>query len=39
VTQMKIDFPYLSPEKNRHGKDVLYVRRNGKRIRIREAEG
>jgi integrase len=33
------DFEYLSREKNRHGKEVLYVRRNGKRIRIREKEG
>jgi integrase len=33
------EFPYLSREKNRHGKDVIYVRRNGKRIRINEPEG
>jgi hypothetical protein len=36
---VKINLPYLSPEKNRHGKDVLFVRRNGRRIRIREKLG
>lgn len=33
------DFEYLSREKNRHGKEVLYVRRYGKRYRLREKEG
>jgi integrase len=36
---MKTTLPYLSAEKNRHGKDVLFVRRHGKRIRILEPEG
>jgi integrase len=36
---MEVDLKYLSPEKNRHGKDVLFVRRNGRRIRIREKPG
>jgi integrase len=31
--------PHLSPEVTRHGKPVWYVRRNGKRIRIRAAFG
>lgn len=33
------ELPYISREKNRHGTSVLFVRRNGKRIRIREPEG
>ena len=36
---MDVDFPYLSPEVNRHGKKTLYVRRNGRRVRIREKQG
>lgn len=36
---MQIDYPLLSPEKDRHGNERLYVRRNGKRIRIREKPG
>jgi integrase len=31
--------PYLSHERNRHGKSVWYVRRNGKRIRIKATFG
>ena len=31
--------PYLSPERNRHGTSVWYVRVSGKRIRIRETYG
>ncbi|MFT4115460.1 GIY-YIG nuclease family protein [Bradyrhizobium sp.] len=33
------DFRFLSREKDRHGNDRVYVRRGGKRIRIRAAEG
>jgi site-specific recombinase XerD len=33
------DLQYLSREKNRHGRDVIYVRRNGKRIRVKDPEG
>lgn len=33
------DFDYLSRERDRHGNERLYVRRNGKRIRLREREG
>jgi integrase len=36
---METDLPYLSRDPDRHGNDRLYVRRNGKRIRIHEAEG
>jgi integrase len=36
---MKTDLPYLSKEENRHGTECLFVRRHGKRIRIREKEG
>jgi integrase len=36
---VKLDLPYLSPEPDRHGNDRLYVRRNGRRIRIRQAPG
>jgi integrase len=36
---MKTDLPFLSREQDRHGNERLYVRRNGKRIRIREREG
>jgi len=33
---MEVDLPYLSLERNRHGKEVVYVRRNGRRIRIHQ---
>lgn len=36
---VKTDLPYLHPETTRHGQDVFYVRRFGRRIRLREAEG
>jgi integrase len=36
---MEIDLPYLSIERNRHGKKVVFVRRHGRRIRIRELLG
>jgi integrase len=36
---METDLPYLSRDPDRHGNDRIYVRRNGKRIRIREPEG
>lgn len=39
MASMKTDLPFLSCEEDRHGNDRLYVRRNGKRIRIREPEG
>ena len=39
MNAMEIEFGYLSREINRHGNECIYVRRNGKRIRIREKEG
>ena len=36
---MNLDLPYLSPEEDRHGNPRLYVRRHGRRIRLREAPG
>jgi integrase len=33
------DLPYLERDKDRHGNPRIYVRRNGKRVRIREQEG
>ena len=33
------DLPYISREKNRHGKGVVFVRRHGKRRRIKADEG
>lgn len=36
---METDLPYLSREKDRHDNERLYVRRHGKRRRIRAAEG
>jgi hypothetical protein len=39
VNAMRTDLPYLSSEPDRHGNDRLYVRRSGKRIRIRTPQG
>jgi integrase len=36
---MEIDLPYLSNDPDRHGNERLYVRRHGRRVRIREAPG
>lgn len=36
---MKTDLPYLSLETNRHGTECMYVRRNGRRVRITEKQG
>ena len=36
---VKFDLPYLSSEEDRHGNKKLYVRRNGRRIRITEQPG
>jgi len=36
---METSLPYLERDEDRHGNPRVYVRRNGKRIRIREAEG
>ena len=39
MTAVDRRFPYLSEETSRHGKDRLYVRRFGRRIRIRAVKG
>ena len=39
MSAMETDLPYLSRDSDRHGNLRIYVRRNGKRIRIREKEG
>jgi integrase len=36
---MRIDFPYLMPDRDRHGNERVYVRRFGRKIRIREPRG
>jgi hypothetical protein len=36
---VKLDLPYLSSEPDRHGNQRLYVRRNGRRIRIKQKRG
>ena len=38
MSAMETDLPYLSRDSDRHGNLRIYVRRNGKRIRIREKE-
>ena len=39
MTTVETDLPYLESDKDRHGNPRVYVRRNGKRIRIRERQG
>lgn len=39
MTPMEIDLPYISTEYDRHGNLRVYVRKNGRRIRIRHAPG
>lgn len=36
---MKVDLPYLMPDKDRRGNDRLFVRRYGRKIRIRAEPG
>lgn len=38
MTTMETDLPYLERDCDRHGNERIYVRRHGKRIRIREVE-
>lgn len=38
-SDVEIDLPYLNQEKTRHGRWVLYVRKNGRRIRLKSAPG
>jgi integrase len=39
IVSLDIDLPYLSPEKSRHGKPRLYVRKNGRRIQLKSQPG
>jgi integrase len=39
LNEMRIDFPYLMPDRDRHGNERIYVRRFGRKIRIREPRG
>lgn len=39
MTPVKLDLPYLTPDPDRHGNDRLYVRKNGRKIRIRQRPG
>jgi hypothetical protein len=39
MTAMETNLPYLERDEDRHGNPRVYVRRHGKRIRIRENEG
>ena len=39
MADMQVELPYLSEELDRHGNQRLYVRRNGRRIRLRVARG
>lgn len=39
MTSMETNLPYLERDEDRHGNPRVYVRRNGKRIRIRAKEG
>jgi integrase len=36
---MRVDFPYLMPDQDRHGNERMYVRRRGRKVRIREKPG
>jgi integrase len=37
--KMRTFFPYLTRDRDRHGNERLYVRRSGRKIRMREAPG
>ncbi len=39
MTPMRIDFPYLMPDYDRHGNRRLYVRRHGRKVRLRAQPG
>lgn len=39
MTTMEANFPYLERDEDRYENERIYVRRHGKRIRIREKEG
>ena len=39
MTPMQIDLPYLMLDHDRHGNLRIYVRRNGREVRLREKPG
>ena len=39
MTPMQIDLPYLMLDHDRHGNLRIYVRRNGRKVRLREKPG
>jgi len=39
TTAMETNLPYLERDEDRHGNPRVYVRRHGKRVRLRETEG
>jgi len=39
MTAVRIEFPYLKEDTDRHGNVRVYVRRQGRKIRIREPKG
>jgi integrase len=39
MTAMRVDFPYLMSDRDRHGNERFYVRRHGRKIRIRKKLG
>jgi integrase len=39
MTEMRVEFPYLMSDRDRHGNERFYVRRQGRKIRIRKKLG
>jgi hypothetical protein len=39
MTSVRVDFPFLMEDRDRHGNVRVYVRRGGIKIRIREPKG
>jgi integrase len=39
MTPMRVDFPYLIADRDRHGVTRYYVRRHGRKVRVREQPG
>lgn len=39
MTAMRVEFPYLMSDRDRHGNMRLYARKNGRKIRIKEPRG
>jgi integrase len=39
MSRMRVDFPYLLFDQDRHGNERIYVRKNGRKVRIKEKMG